>query len=298
MTNNVSPEEVDALLGSDDAAAVGRVESRDFTQPRRLSLAQQRTIRTAVNKLIPQLEGTVRSWFQGDYAVGLTDVGETTAHGLFEELQDPIVVRNIEVDGAPGWVVWENAAAVAAATVAMSCELEEDAEPRPLTPLEAGLMGDFILSFTKDVASCLDLSVSGGPLSQTERSFLAQLDTDEDGDPQRLFLHFTLEGPGGPSTLRFYLPGILPEVQAVSEPPAALPQHLDHIPLEVSLELGSVEIELDDLMKLEVGDVIPLNSCIGDALDVFVEGRLTGKASWGKLRGHLAMNIEQLNTDL
>lgn len=297
MTNNVSPEEVDALLESEGASAAGRVALRDFKTPRRLSVAQQRSIRAGMSKLLPALEGKVRTWLQSDFAVELEDVGETSAHGLFEELEDPIVVRNVEVGGVQGWVVWENAAAVAAATVAMSCEPDEVAEARALTPLESGLVGDFIEDLSQIVAVGLGLDMSMGAMSQSVRTFLSRLDT-EGGDPQRLYLHLTLDGPGGPSILRLYLPGVLPEVCAPGDPPPALPTHLDSVPVELRATLGTVELELDDLMKLEVGDVIPLTGRVGDSIEVCVEDSVAGRASWGNLRGRMAMRIEQLNTDL
>jgi flagellar motor switch protein FliM len=297
VSNSVSPEEIDALLGSADAAPSGRVSVRDFKKPRRLSLAQQKAIRSALNKLLPTLEATVQSWLQSAYPLEISDIGETSAHGLFEALEDPIVVRTLEVGGAQGWVAWESPAAVAAATVAMSCELEEEAEPRSMTPLEAGLVGDLLLSLSESIAGCLGLDLSPGPLSQTVRSFLNELEVDESSDPQRLYLHLSLDGPGGPSTLRFYLPGILPEAPRSSTPPPALPRHLSPVPVEVCALLGTTEIQLDDLLKLEVGDVLPLSAGVGDPINISVEGRVAGKATWGNLHGQLAVRIEQLNTD-
>ena len=297
MSNSVSPEEIDALLGGGDAAPSGRVSLRDFKKPRRLSLAQQKAIKAAVSKLLPTLEATVQAWLQSAYPLEIADIGETSAHGLFEALEDPIVVRTLDVGGTQGWVVWESTAAVAAATVAMSCDLEEDAEPRSMTPLESGLVGDLLLSLSESVAACLGLELKGGPLSQTVRSFLNELEDDGGTDPQRLYLHLSLDGPGGPSTLRFYLPGILPEAPRSSTPPPALPHHLSPVPVEVCALLGTTEIQLDDLLKLEVGDVLPLAATVGDPISISVEGRVAGKATWGNLHGQLAVRIERLNTD-
>lgn len=297
MSNLVSPEEINALLGGGDAAVSGRVSVRDFKKPRRLSLAQQKAIRSALNKLLPTLEATVQSWLQAEYPLEISDIGETSAHGLFEALEDPIVVRTLDVSGAQGWVVWENAAAVAAATVAMSCELEEEAEARAMTPLESGLVGDLLLSLSESVAGCLGLRLNGGPLSQTVRSFLNELESEGGSDPQRLYVHLSIDGPGGPSTLRFYLPGILPEAPKSSTPPPALPQHLSPVPVEVCALLGTTEIQLDDLLRLEVGDVLPLSASVGDPINISVEGREAGKATWGNLHGQLAVRIERLNTD-
>jgi len=260
-----------------------------------LSLAQKRTIRADLNRIAPDLESSLRTWLQGDYAVEVSEIGETSSQGLFEALEDPIVVNSIEVNGAAGWVVWENTAAIAAATVAMSCELEDDAKPRALTPLESGLVGDLLMSLTEAIASSVGLRATRGPLSQTVREFLSQLDTDANGDPQRLYLHLILEGPGGPSTLRLYLPGVLSDAPTQSTPPPALPSHLNQVPIELSAELGRAEIALDDLMELEVGDVIPLAKASDSCIDLVVEGEFAGTASWGNLNGQVAVRIEQLS---
>ncbi|MCB9916281.1 MAG: FliM/FliN family flagellar motor switch protein [Planctomycetes bacterium] len=298
MSSNVSPEEVDALLEGARAAALPRVARRDFTKPRRLSLSQQRAIRAALNKLTAKLEDVVSGWLQGPYGVEVAEIGETGAHGLFDGLEDPIVVRSIDVAGSQGWLVWENSAATAAATVAMSCELEEGAEQRRLTPLEAGLVGDLLVDLARVICGKLGLGFRPGPLSQSVRGFLAQLENDERADTQRLYVHLALDGPGGPSTLRFYLPGVLPEVEQTGEMPAELPDHLDRLPVDLSAELGRVELDLDDLMKLEVGDVIPLPTVVGERINLCIEGRLAAKATWGNLRGRLALRIEKINEDL
>lgn len=298
MPSNVSPEEVQALLQSSGDSPVEAIALRDFRQPRRLGRAQRDSIRHAVEQRLLDIEAGLRVWLRATYPMTLLDVGETSSIGLFEHLEDPIVVVSLEVGGATGWIVWENQAALAAATVAMGCELPDEPVERSLTPLEAGLVGDILLSMTRQIAEAMKLDIRRGKTSLSLRSFLSQLDPGKTTDPQRLFLYLSLEGPGGPSTVRLYLPGLLPRVEKRTPGPAPkLPVHLDAVPIEVCAELGSFEVSLEDLMRIEVGDVIPIGLSVNEPLEVVIEGRPAGKATWGSCRGHLAIRIERLESE-
>lgn len=298
MPSNVSPEEVEALLESTGGSPTEAVAPRDFRQPRRLGRAQRESIRHEVEQRLLDIEAELCVWLRATHPVSLLDVGETSSVGLFEHLEDPIVVVSLEVAGATGWIVWENPAALAAATVAMGSELPEEPESRSLTPLEAGLIGDILLGVTNHIGEAVKLDIQSGKTSLDLRTFLAQLDPDKTTDPQRLFVYLTLEGPGGPSTIRLYLPGLLPRAEASQAGPVPeLPAHLDNVPIEVTAELGSFEVALEDLMKIEIGDVIPIGLSVDEPLAIVVEGRPAGKASWGSCRGRLAIRIEQLDSE-
>lgn len=301
MSSNVSPEEVEALLDERRSAAPS-VSVRDFRLPRRLGKAQQIAIRAALTQRLLDVEQELRNWLRAEYPIELVNVGETTAVGLFEHLEDPIVVLSLQVAGVPGWVVWENDAALAASAVAMGgasgeSQAEETPLSRSLTPLEAGVIGDILRAITHRVCDALELEVEVGSLSLDVRTFLAQLDPPGDGDPQRLSLHLSIDGPGGMSTIRYYLPGLLPERPTRETGKAkSLPGHLGEVPVEVSAQLGSLEVSLHDLMGVEIGDVIPLTLAIGEPLEITVEGEPAGRASWGSFRGRMAVRLESINT--
>ncbi len=302
MSSNVSPEEAEALLDDGTSSGSLPVAVRDFRLPCRLGRSQQLSIRAAVTQRVLDIEHVLQNWLRAPYPMELVDIGETTSVGLFEHLEDPIVVLTVKIDGVPGWVVWESGAALAAAAVAMGGDPpEEDAEEeenRVLTPLEAGVVGDILGTVSDEICDSLGLEVETGSMSLDVRTFLANLEPDADADPQRLFLHLSIDGPGGESTVRFYLPGLLPDKPVVGAGGAAvLPHHLDEVPVEISAHLGSLEVSLQDLMGVEVGDVIPLSLPVGESLEILVEGEPAGKASWGNFQGRLAVRLDRLNTE-
>ena len=60
---------------------------------------------------------------------------------------------------------------------------------------------------------------------------------------------------------------------------AAVRAILHDVPLELSVELGRVTMNLSELAsRLGPGSVIPLNKATGDKLDVRVNGRLVARA--------------------
>lgn len=296
MPENVSPEEIEALVGDEQTTPQEVVELRDFRQPRRLSAAQQQSLGLAISQALPAMEGDLSIWLRGECTLSLSDLGEATAVGLFDDFADPLSILTFEVDGSQGWIVWDTDSALRASITALGTEVPEDFEVRPLSPMEQGLVTDMLGVFTNHIGPLLGLEMSTTTYSQTVRDFLTQHEADTGLDLQRLYVHLNLESEAGSTTLRFYLPGILPDVIESSAPVALLPTHLSAVSVEVCAELGSVDVSLPDLMQIEVGDVIPLNMQVGDAIDLRVEGNLAGKARWGQCKGIASIIIEDLTT--
>jgi flagellar motor switch protein FliM len=305
VTENVSPEEVEALVGADETTSPEAVELRDFRQPRRLSQARQSAIRDSLARRMPQIELELSNWLRSEITASLGGIGEASALGLFDGQEDPMAILTVEVDGTQGWIVWDNLAAQRAVHAALGAASHEDPaaseseserpKPRLLSHLETGLVTDIAGILVNHLEELLGFKIKIGALSQTLREFVAQHEADPGGDPQRLFLHIDLEGLGEPSILRLYLPGVLPRAERQPGVPVKnLPQHLNDVPLELGAVLGRAEVQLADLMRIEVGDVIPLHTPVGSPIDVLIEGNRAGSARWGSHRGRLALSIECL----
>lgn len=68
------------------------------------------------------------------------------------------------------------------------------------------------------------------------------------------------------------------------------------VPLTVTLEVASAEITLGELSRASVGDVLPLNKAVGEALDVKVNGVLFAKAEVVMVEGKYGLKFLQTNT--
>ena len=295
MPDNVSNEEVEALVGQDPSPSPAAVAVRDFRQPRRLSASQQQSLGTAISQALPAMEGDLAIWLRGECTLSMSGVGEATAVGLFDDFTDPISILTFEVDGAQGWIVWDTASALRSSIIALGSEVPEDLEERVLSPMEQGLMTDMLGVLTKHLGDLLGLELVTTNYTQTVRDFLTQHDAGSEMDLQRLYVHLDLESSAGATTLKFYLPGILPEANDPPEPVAQLPRHLDLVSVELSAELTSVDVSLPDLMEIEVGDVIPLDIPVGSDLLIRVEGDVAGTATWGQHNGITSILLKELN---
>jgi len=54
-------------------------------------------------------------------------------------------------------------------------------------------------------------------------------------------------------------------------------ESLGDIELDVTLELGRVELTIEELLQLRAGSVVPLNKAAGDPIDILANGRLVAR---------------------
>jgi flagellar motor switch protein FliM len=296
VSNDLSPEERQAVLDEQrgDAVPGGTVSPRDFRKPRRFSREGLGGVRRTLERQLPGLETLLGTWYRQDVPVRLEDLGEIATAGLFDGLEEPFVLLCFRIDGVQGWTIWENKSARNAAAIALGGAVEEGkTEPRRLSTLEQGVVRDLCEGVSKHCAEQLGLCIESPELVQDARAFLLAVDAGLDADPARLFLHIAIEAPDGESILRVYLPGVTSGTNTSQSAPAglALPKHLDDVPLEFSARLGSVELALADLLELEVGDVIPLDTDSRSPLNLYIDDRPAGHAHWGSHHGQLAIRI-------
>lgn len=72
---------------------------------------------------------------------------------------------------------------------------------------------------------------------------------------------------------------------------ARLVHHLGETPIGVSAQFRSVEMRAHDVVRLRVGDVLPLNHPIGEPLTLVVDGIATHEARIGRRNRRLAVQI-------
>lgn len=54
-------------------------------------------------------------------------------------------------------------------------------------------------------------------------------------------------------------------------------ESIKDVPVEVNVVLGEATIALDDMLKMGSGAILKLNKKVGDAVDVYVNGRCVAK---------------------
>jgi len=314
VSDGVESHELKALreaLGEGAERVPPAVELRNFRQPRRLSNARLAHLSKLVGSVLPRACNEIAAPLRAYHKVTLASVSEVNVQSLFSGLTAPFVVLCFDCLGHTSWLVWESAAATAAVERVLSGlePLPEDedeeggagrgdeapapAAPRRLSRSEKRVISGVLFRLIRPVAEALGLPIGAGDIAQEPEELRTLEDSGPDADARRLLLHFSFDGPGGPSDLRLYLPGVgeSDESALAARARVKLPEHLDAVQLTLAAYLGSVDVPLQELLALEVGDVIPLGVEVDSPLELYVEDRACALASWGRWHGNLAVKV-------
>ncbi len=299
MAANLDASELAALAGSAPSGPTPGVAERDFGQPRRLTQCALLKAGRRVEAVLSEAEQDLVRWLRAPVRLEFASVGEVDAREVFAQAQDPLAAFRFRTGGQLGWMVWENPASVAAVERVLGATEAEEHEGeglpcRPLSRLERSVLLRLWKTTLTVIGSALGLELEELTAVGERRQTGSALDVDRAPDLHRLAVE--LEFIGGPldSRVRLYLPlapGSLLAPKSALPTVKQLPAHLDGVPLEVSVELGRAELQLSDLLALEPGDVIPLDSAISKPLTLEVDGRPVADVRLGRAHGRLAARL-------
>ncbi|MEO0661978.1 MAG: FliM/FliN family flagellar motor switch protein [Planctomycetota bacterium] len=305
--SELDPEETAALQDAareETQRRVAVVSPRDFTEPRTLSADRIDHIKKLLSSRLTSIANGLAGPLRGHPTLGLGEVSETNAHGLFDGYVRPFLVYGFQCGGGLGWLLWDVEPARAAVDRVLSGppEGEETPEGDPmLTRTERRVLASMLDGLLDRVAGEFGVEVTGGEVWQEPEELTTLEDLGPDADSRRLLVHLTLLFEGEdqdeeavPSDLRIYLPGIVD----VDEPPpgdysAGAPAHLEGVELEVAAHLGSTFVPLEELLAIEVGDVVPLNARVGDAVEIEVEETVIARGGFGARNGLLTVRVDE-----
>lgn len=308
----ITPEEVEALTTAETTPepTSSGVRPRDFRQPRRLSPEQLEELRVRVDLDLVQIAAVLKPWLRSEQTLTLQTVSEVSFQGLPDSIEGPVCVMQFQAGASVGWVVWETEAALAATARAMGVESSgededpgEDAEAKPeqLSSVETSIACKVLGEMLNALGTTLGFQADEFKLLQSAEKLEHSIVELRGTDTQRLRVDLELDGPGHANTLKFYLPGVVPEPtnagQQAQTNPTLVPDHLSKVSLEVRAAFDDIELPLDDLLALEVGDVIPLSTNIDDPIKLTIEDLGCAKVRLGKKDGQLAVQLESLEID-
>ncbi len=295
MTEELDPLQADAItqvLGGRDV----EVSERDFRRPRRFSPQVREGLKRRIDAVLPKTEAGITAILGSVHTLQLDHVRETSAEGLFDEMEAPLAALAFEMGGDPAWLIWDSLAAVTCVEQVLGCPTENP-KARPLSMVEGKILEQLLTPIAQDLARSLDKEITNPRATQSPEG----LGSWRDGkrlDAHRLEISLGFLGPGSPSTLRLYVPGVKPSAGQMFEETDDLPGHLNNVVVDVSAQLIGCEVSLDQLLSLEKGDVIPIESRVGDPALLTVEGLILAKAAMGQHRGQLAVRIVQLENQV
>jgi flagellar motor switch protein FliM len=297
MSANVEPAEAEAIRAMVAtvvaSTSAGQVERRDFTEPRRLSGEALKELAKKITAILPAASNELAVVLRKMHKLTLGSAAEVNASRLFHALPDPFLVWCYECNGQLAWLVWDSAAANRLVETILCGMGSETTTGRHFSPSECRVLEQIFLVLVGAIARPFGLEPRSLRLAQNAEELNGFEEIAGSSDKQRLMVHLGFDGPGGPSDVRIYLPGVFAAAQTARPDKLApvLPSHASAIPVELGAYLGSVDVPLSELLGLEVGDVLPLGVESDALLELFVEDRSCARASWGTHKGKLAVKI-------
>lgn len=297
----MTAEEARALLeGDGDAPPSAEVSSRDFREPKRLSPAQLARLARMAARATDEIGSSLRVWLRSEFEVEIESVSEVHAGALIAGVKPPLCLLAFECAGRNGWAIWDPVIATAATEIALGAVEVKEPKARTLTVVERGVLCNMLGRVIALVGKTLEVETKNVRYVADELQLDLERVDSREGDPQRVAVHVSLAGAIGESVLRVYLCGIKPPAVGNAPAPAdpakvvSAPEHLHDLPVELSAQLGTAEIALADLLKLEIGDVIPLNADSATPIAVYVDGEPCASARFGTHKGRLAIQIHSI----
>lgn len=297
--SQVTDKEVDALLERMRPAVeqVTQVAPRDFKSPHRLSRPQVDALVRRVEKTLPDLATHLSAWLRSTHKIQVASIVEAHETVLVDGLVEPMHTLAFECNGQLGLLAWDLGAMVAAIELALGATDVKESKARPLSLVEERIFTDAASRIVTLVGAALGVDAKSFRIVREKKSLAAN---EESGDPQRIGVHLALQGTAGESTLRLYYPAVkAPEVAKKNAPAKdakknTLAAPLNEIDVPVRAELGTVELAVQDLMALELGDVIVLDTLVGAPVTVAAEGRMRAQADLGRREGKLAVRLRSI----
>lgn len=293
MTPLNQAHERDVVLGRTKPAQA--VAPRDFKQPRRFGAARLRALHLLLKNALPALEKKLAETAGVRVGLALAGLGEVDADTIFAGAAEPLCVLRFRCQKVPAWLVWDSAAAVGVVEAILGSRAGA-AAGRRLTATESKLASQFLAEITRATATTLGLTAADFALVQIATELGSWREAAADAEAHRLEIRLDVQRGEQVSALRLYLPGVDAGDGGAELPlPGKLPDHLQHVEIELTARLHGCEISLDQLLALEEGDVLPLDARLGDPTTLSVEGLDLAQARLGSHRGRLAVRIERLH---
>lgn len=296
MTAPIEAREAQAILAAVRATqqdVPAAVEPRDFGRPLRLSARALQEVRRRVQVALGECELKLARALRSPIELELAELGEVSVEQSFAELAEPFALVRFDVGGQPAWLRWECAGAVAAVESMLGLPSATAAE-RTLSSVERHFFLELAESIAGPIAQALDLAAREPRVVAAADDAGSWTDGGEGADSARLRLHIVCNRLGSTSAIDVWLPGVTAGERQNEAPPQAFPKHLDDVAVWLSARLGARDVPLSELLAIEAGDVIPLETATDGWLDVLAENVPCARARLGCSAGRLALQIEEV----
>ncbi len=298
MARNVSNQEIDALLATEEAPRP-TVAARDFAEPRRFAATDLESLRRPAETAGAAVAEALRFALPLEIALEGVEVGELSLDAALRGAEAGIVGALAQGPGGPSLVTLDPAGAVLIAELALGADGSTAPEARALSPIESGLLERLLARLLERATQPFQIGVKDARLVQNRTAFARELGTD--GDRRRFCLRIALVLGEARLVVQALLAGVkapapkaAPSAASKDARKAALPPELAPTHVAVSAVLARTDILLTELLALEPGDVIPLAIRPGEPIEIEIEGEPRARARFGERNGRVAVRLTEI----
>jgi flagellar motor switch protein FliM len=312
----LSQKEIDALLTalpkdgsplSVDDKYVGTARAYDFRSPDKFSKEQIRTLQMIHENFARRLGSSLSAYLRTAVQLACVHIEQGSFADFKQNLTSPSVMSVLSMAPLPGRILLATDAPTA--TIMLDRLLggfgRAAREDHEVTDLEQSLMRGvmtYIVEGLKDAwRNVITLDVMLEETALNPEYVQVALPSDA-----AVFLAFEIKIHENNGILSICIPySVLKPISSELSPHAwvagearetaiyreALLRHLEHVTVDVAVLLGEAEVDFEDLLQLQHGDVLVLNSVIGRPLSVLVGDTQRYHGQPGLLANHMAVQI-------
>ncbi len=311
----LSKDEVDALLAATrqqegppgEAEPARRVHGYDFKQPSRFSKAQLEALRRINSGLAQNATTHASRLLRSNVRTQLVSMDQMKWENLVDEVGQSVVGFVFLMDelGYRGMVMIEAAFAAAALDRMMGgqADSQEDADIE-FTDLDVAVLSRFAQAFVNPLP---ELWEEIGQFQVELGSFVQDLQTLDSFPPAEDFVQFSflMHSTVGSGQISLAVPfeavrSLPPEADEMEgalagatdeDTDTALRQNLQRTTVELTVLLGTADVRVGRLVRMEPGDVVVLDSRVGEPLPVKINDRVKFRGYPGLSDGYLAVKL-------
>ncbi|MBN1556151.1 MAG: FliM/FliN family flagellar motor switch protein [Phycisphaerae bacterium] len=284
----------------------GEITPFDFHVPHRFGPEQARRLRDVAEILARNLTATLSAALQGAFPLTLNEWKEWYVDRQPKPERAYYVPLNMSGRLA-GHLLLPRDTAIGWVTTLLGGSAEgEVEEDRTLSSLEH----DLLLDITKKVVATISRvsrDNAGPEITHTPSVSHDPPELVEEGQIADV-CHFTYQRKEGEKALPFtlvFLSELLESIAGVVRPAERstdeiyqdMLSHVESVPMDVNVRLGTVSVSMRDLVSVEAGDVILLPNSIEDPIDVMVSGKTIMSGQPVQHKGWYGLQIHQVQEE-
>lgn len=305
----ITKEESDMLsevLNSDGAAQERQVKTFDFVHPDKLSKANLRALELIFATLEKSWTGTLAAALRTEALVQIKPFEQATFGSYAESVPEGSLIFEVSLNPLPGKALIEMPTAIALPIVDRLAggKGQVQGEPKPMTQIEKSIVAGFVGRLASDLASAFspvaklepvvtDVHTSAAEIALAQQAPVILLTTAWDTLAMQQSVNIALPV----KALDPILEDLIPQRwRKLEEGPkesasASISRLLREVEIPAKIHLGRASVSMQDVLSMEVGDVVRLETTVNDPLQIEIGGQLRFQAKPGLAGKRLAVQI-------